>query len=163
PSTPGEIVQRSDVAALDSLLELYLGGQPASADSKQASALPEPAAPARPRTTPSVESVLKSLIETYAASEHEGNMRAAVAQLLPACAKPATDDGGNLVLHIPSSSPHPGQSIVVVAHMDEIGYEVHSILPDGKLELKDEGGGVLAYFLGHSALVHSGNGMHPGV
>jgi len=47
--------------------------------------------------------------------------------------------------------------------MDEIGYEVHSVLADGRLELKDEGGGVLAYFMGHAALVHSGNGMHPGV
>jgi putative aminopeptidase FrvX len=74
-----------------------------------------------------------------------------------------TDDGGNLVLHIPASSPNPSQRLVVVAHMDEIGYEVHSILPDGRLELKDEGGGVLAYFLGHAALVHSSNGMHAGV
>jgi putative aminopeptidase len=50
-----------------------------------------------------------------------------------------------------------------VAHQDEIGYEVHAILPDGKLELESKGGGVLAYFLGHPALVHSANGMHPGV
>jgi putative aminopeptidase len=52
---------------------------------------------------------------------------------------------------------------LVVAHQDEIGYEVHSILPDGRLELESKGGGVLAYFLGHAALVHSANGMHPGV
>jgi putative aminopeptidase FrvX len=51
----------------------------------------------------------------------------------------------------------------VVAHMDEIGYEVRSIMPDGRLELESKGGGVLAYFLGHAALVHSANGMHPGV
>ena len=47
--------------------------------------------------------------------------------------------------------------------MDEIGYEVHSILPDGRLELETKGGGVLAYFLGHAALVHSANGIRPGV
>jgi putative aminopeptidase FrvX len=47
--------------------------------------------------------------------------------------------------------------------MDEIGYEVSSVLNDGRLELKEEGTGVLAYFLGHGALVHSSNGMHPGV
>jgi putative aminopeptidase len=40
---------------------------------------------------------------------------------------------------------------------------VHSVLPDGRLELESKGGGVLAYFLGHPALVHSANGMHPGV
>src|SRR5262249_17961184 len=33
----------------------------------------------------------------------------------------------------------------------------------GRLELESRGGGVLAYFLGHAALVHSANGMHPGV
>jgi putative aminopeptidase FrvX len=47
--------------------------------------------------------------------------------------------------------------------MDEIGYEVGSILPDGRLELASKGGGILAYFLGHAALVHSANGIHPGV
>jgi putative aminopeptidase len=47
--------------------------------------------------------------------------------------------------------------------MDEIGYEVHSIEPNGHLEVESKGGGVLAYFLGHAALVHSANGMHPGV
>src|SRR5262249_28941117 len=34
---------------------------------------------------------------------------------------------------------------------------------DGRLELESKGGGVLAYFMGHAALVHSANGMHPGV
>src|SRR6185437_10073448 len=48
-----------------------------------------------------------------------------------------------------------GPGIAVVAHQDEIGYEVHSILPDGALELISKGGGVPAYFLGHPALVHS--------
>ena len=163
PSTPAETVQGNDVAAVASLLELYLGGSTHEVELKQARFLPEPPVPARPQSAPPVESVLKNLIETYAASEHEANMRASVTQLLPAWAKPVTDDGGNLVLHIGSSSPHPSQSLVVVAHMDEIGYEVRSILPDGRLELKDEGGGVLAYFLGHPALVHSSNGMHPGV
>jgi len=47
--------------------------------------------------------------------------------------------------------------------MDEIGYEVRSVAADGHLELEGKGGGVLAYFLGHAALVHSANGIHPGV
>jgi putative aminopeptidase FrvX len=40
---------------------------------------------------------------------------------------------------------------------------VRSIGSDGRLELESKGGGVLAYFLGHAGLVHSANGMHPGV
>ncbi|MDT8068396.1 MAG: M28 family peptidase [Terriglobia bacterium] len=162
PSTPAEVLQSGDVASLASLLEVYLGSTPAP-HLKAATTLPEPPAPQKPRTAPSTDEVLHRLIETYAASEHEGNMRSTVEALLPPWAKPVMDDGGNLVLHLGSSSPKPSGRIAIVAHMDEIGYEVKSVLPDGRLELKDEGGGIWSYFLGHPALVHSSNGMHPGV
>ncbi|HEU5399807.1 MAG TPA: M20/M25/M40 family metallo-hydrolase, partial [Terriglobales bacterium] len=162
PSTPAEVLQSSDVASLASLLELYLGSAPVT-DAKTGPPLPEPPSPPRPRIAPSVDSILQRLIETYAASEHEGNMRAAVTALLPPWAKPTTDNAGNLVLHVGSSSAKPSERIVFAAHMDEIGFEVRSVMPDGRLELKDEGGGVPAYFLGHVALVHSANSMHPGV
>jgi putative aminopeptidase len=163
PSTPAEVIQSNDLASLVSLLDVYLSGQAHKTDVKEASALPEPTSPERPGTRPSVDSILKRLSETYAVSSHEAHMRDAVKQLLPSWAKPETDSGGNLVLHFPSASASPAQRIAVVAHMDEIGYEVHSILADGRLELESKGGGILAYFLGHAALVHSGNGMHPGV
>ena len=162
PSTPAEILQSADVVSLASLIDVYLGTTP-QIHAQPAPTLPEPPAPVRPQTTPAVERVLRELVETYGPSEHEQNVRAAVTQLLPPWAKPVTDDAGNLVVHLPSSSPNPAQKIVVVAHMDEIGYEVRSVLDDGRLELKEEGTGVLAYFLGHAALVHSSNGMHPGV
>jgi putative aminopeptidase len=163
PSTPAEIIQSNDLASLVSLLELHLAGQTNKHDLKQLTALREPPAPERPATKPLTESILKHLIETYAVSSHEENMREAVKQLLPSWAKPETDSGGNLILHVPSGSGTQAQRIAVVAHMDEIGYEVHSILSDGHLELESKGGGILAYFLGHAALVHSGNAMHPGV
>jgi putative aminopeptidase FrvX len=158
------VLQAGDLTSLISLLNIYLGGHAPEVESQPPQVIPEPPAPAKPRTEPRIADVLKSLDETYAVSEHEGNMRNAVTALLPGWANPVTDEGGNLVLHL-SSSPGTShtQRMVVVAHMDEIGYEVHSVLPDGRLELKDEGGGVLAYFLGHAALVHSGNGTHPGV
>lgn len=162
PSTPGEILQSEDVASLASLIDFYLGSTP-QIHVQSAPTLPEPSAPAHAQITPAVERVLRDLIETYGPSEHEQNVRAAVTRLLPSWAKPVTDDAGNLVVHLPSSSPTSAKKIVVVAHMDEIGYEVRSFLDDGTLELKEEGTGVLAYFLGHAALVHSSNGMHPGV
>ena len=163
PSTPAEVVQGNDLTSLISLLEAYLFGQTRKHDLKEMMALPEPAEPERPYTAPSVEDILKDLIETYAVSGHEANMRRTVTQLLPPWAKPETDDAGNLILRLPSSSNSRAQRIAVVAHMDEIGYEVHSVLPDGRLELESKGGGVPAYFLGHVALLHSANGMHPGV
>lgn len=163
PSTPAEVVQGHDVDALISLLEVYLVGRKQEHDLREARSLQEPTAPKKPIEAPSTETIIKQLVETYGVSGHEANMRQAVKQLLPAWAKPETDNAGNLVLHWQSSSGSHGPRIAVVAHMDEIGYEVHSISSDGRLELETKGGGVLAYFLGHAGLVHSANGIHPGV
>jgi len=163
PSTPGEVLQGKDVLATISLLERYLFGRSKETELNLAAPLPEPVISHKPTVAPSTEEIIKQLSETYAVSSHEENMRRAVAQLLPPWAKPETDNAGNLVLHWPSPKGGSGPRIVVVAHMDEIGYEVRSIGQDGLLELESKGGGVLAYFLGHAAMVHSSNGMHPGV
>jgi putative aminopeptidase len=167
PSTPAEYIDAGDFSSLTMLLEQYLQGS-AQKPGSLGTNIAEPSVPARPSAAPSTETILKRLIETYGVSGgHEQNMREAVTQLLPAWAKPETDDAGNLVLHW-GGSPGMGAntkkpSIAVVAHMDEIGYEVHAILADGRLELEPKGGGVLAYFLGHAAVVHSGAHMIPGV
>jgi putative aminopeptidase FrvX len=163
PSTPGEVLQGKDVLATISLLERYLFGRSKETELNPAVPLPEPVISHKPTVAPSTEEIIKQLSETYAVSTHEENMRRAVTQLLPSWAKPETDNAGNLVLHWPSPKDSRGPRIVVVAHMDEIGYEVRSIGQDGRLELESKGGGVLAYFLGHAALVHSANGMRPGV
>ncbi|HSM85792.1 MAG TPA: M20/M25/M40 family metallo-hydrolase [Candidatus Limnocylindrales bacterium] len=163
PSTPAEMLNPHDVDSVAQLLELYLQGE------RRQSSIPyfldrEPSIENKPATAPSAESILKQLVETYGVSGgHEANVRVAVNKLLPAWARPVTDDAGNLILRWPGSSSNKAPRITVVAHMDEIGYEVHSILPDGRLELSGEGGGVPAYFLGHAALVHSGSHMFPGV
>jgi putative aminopeptidase FrvX len=173
PSTPAETIDANDLSSLVMVLEQYLDPGFVAAyvrltkrlpeETQKPASLAEPSAPARPASAPSTDSILKQLIETYGVSGgHEQNMRAAVAALLPAWAKPETDNAGNLVLHWGSGSAKK-PSIAVVAHMDEIGYEVHAILPDGRLELESKGGGVLAYFLGHAAVVHAGTRMVPGV
>ena len=166
PSTPAEVIDANDITGLTMLLEKYLQGSIKPPFNLSPSAA-EPAAPGRPATAPSTEAILKQLTETYGVSGgHEQHMRDAVSALLPAWAKPETDDGGNLVLHWNGAANAAGKknpSIAVVAHMDEIGYEVHAILPDGRLELESKGGGVLAYFLGHAALVHATRHMWPGV
>lgn len=161
PSTPAEYIDSHDLAGVVQLLSLYLQGSSLQVEIPSAAALPEPTLPPRPTTAPGDEAILKRVIETYGASSHEGYVTKMVAQLLPAWAKPQVDDAGNLVLHWAGNGKGP--RIAVVAHQDEIGYEVHTILPDGTLELISKGGGVPAYFDGHDVLVHSGNGMHPGV
>ncbi len=162
PSTPAETVDLHDISALVNLLEDYLTGSSQKIDLPEPKPLAEPVH-AHVQTAPSVESAIQQLIETYGVSGgHEANMRQTVTNLLPAWAKPDTDNAGNLVLHWAAPAGSKGPKIAVVAHMDEIGYEVHSILPDGRLELESKGGGVLAYFLGHAGFVHSANGIHPG-
>lgn len=162
PSTPAEVVDGHDVASLLTLLESYLQGQSPKIELPAPQTLREPSPPAKPGVAPSPEIILKQLIETYGVSGgHEGNVTEAVRRLLPPWAKTEADEAGNLWLRWKGNGTGP--SIAVVAHQDEIGYEVHSILPDGLLELESKGGGVLAYFMGHAALVHSANGMHPGV
>jgi len=46
--------------------------------------------------------------------------------------------------------------------MDEIGYQVRSIEPDGRLLVDVLGGGYSEYFLGHPALVHKADGSSTG-
>jgi putative aminopeptidase len=165
PSTPAEVIDTNDIDALTLLLEQYLQGS-VQKPFKMAMTPPAPSVPQRPATAPSPETILKQLTETYGVSGgHEEHMRDAVSALLPAWAKPETDDAGNLILHWNGggAAGKKSPSIAVVAHMDEIGYEVHAILPDGRLELESKGGGVLAYFLGHTALVHSTRHVWPGV
>ncbi|HLJ28908.1 MAG TPA: M20/M25/M40 family metallo-hydrolase [Candidatus Angelobacter sp.] len=162
PSTPAEFVDAHDLAQLAALLESYLQGQAGKIEISAAQPIAEPRLPQRPTTAPGNEAILKSVIEAYGVSGgHEAAVRETVAHLLPSWAKPQTDSSGNLTLRwgTPSGKPR----VLVVAHQDEIGFEVRSILPDGRLELQTEGGGVLAYFMGHAAFVHSANGIHAGV
>jgi putative aminopeptidase FrvX len=103
--------------------------------------------------------ILRQLVEAYGVSYHEAPVRESVARLLPPWAKPETDDAGNLVLHLgtaPAGSKTP--RILVVAHMDEIGFAVKSISKDGRLEVEWRGSGDLSFFAGHPALVHTTKG-----
>lgn len=162
PSTPAEFLDAHDVADVAALLENYLQGQSSRTEIVPAPPMGEPKPPAQQASSPGNEAILKRLIETYGVSGgHEAAVREMITHLLPSWAKTETDASGNLILRWGAQSAKP--HVVVVAHHDEIGFEVHSILPDGRLELQTEGGGVLAYFMGHAALVHSANGIHPGV
>jgi putative aminopeptidase FrvX len=162
PSTPAEMISADDLADLIFLLEAYLGGRTREPRVGAATALATPQAPVRPATPPSPEAILKALVETYGVSGHEQAVHEAILRLLPPGVKTETDAAGNIILHWVSSASK-GPSILVVAHQDEIGFVVHSILSDGRLELETKGGGESGYFLGHPALVHTSGGMRPGV
>jgi putative aminopeptidase len=162
PSTPGEFLDGHDLVAVSALIQRYLQNDAAQTEIASSHPIPEPQLPIRPKTAPANEEILKTVIQAYGVSGgHEEAVRRTIAALLPDWAKPQTDSAGNLILSWGVPSDKPG--VLVVAHQDEIGFEVRSVLPDGRLDLEQKGGGVLAYFMGHAAFVHSGNGIHPGV
>lgn len=162
PDTPAEMISTHDLENLTHLLEFYAQGSLTD---------PHTGGTFRDRgitslsTPPTNEQIISRLVDTYGVSDHEGRVREMVKSLLPEWAHPETDDAGNLILHIgtvPQSAHVP--SMLFVAHMDEIGYEVEKIMPDGKLAVETKGGGYLDYYLGHAALVHTASGKDvPGI
>ncbi|HEV2297867.1 MAG TPA: M20/M25/M40 family metallo-hydrolase [Candidatus Acidoferrales bacterium] len=162
PSTPAEMVSSLDLKNLTDLLQAFLQGSiPAQTGGGSGSG----SGGGELIFPPTNEQILSRLVEIYGVSDHEGLVRDEVKFLLPKWAKPETDDAGNLILHVatPSAGAHTPR-ILIVAHMDEIGYEVKEILPNGRLAVESKGGGTLAFYLGHAALVHTTKGASvPGV
>jgi putative aminopeptidase len=154
--TPAETIDTTDLRNLTNFLSAYIGGT--------LSGISSYAEGGRQKSLgknvhlPNTE-ILRDLTETYGVSYHEAPVRESVERLLPPWAKPETDDAGNLTLHLgtaPAGSKTP--RILVVAHLDEIGFTVKSISKDGRLEVEWRGGGELSFFAGHPALVHTAKG-----
>ena len=164
PDTPAEMISTRDLANLTDLLELYAQGSIPTAAEGIGSGYGNGSWGAL-STPPTNEQILSRLSNTYAISDHEGPMRDMVKSLLPKWAHPETDDAGNLILQIgaaPASAHVP--SILFVAHLDEIGFEIEQIMPNGRLAVETKGGAELDYYLGHAALVHTASGKDvPGV
>jgi len=165
PSTPAEMIHYPDLEQLTDLLEAYCRGSIADEPRGTAGWLSAKTLPSGWTTAPPLTDILRELVETYGVSGHESFVRDDVKSMLPPWAKTETDPAGNLVLHlgnIPAESKLP--RILVVAHMDEIGFEVHSISKEGRLEVEWRGRGELQFFAGHAALVHTDKGAaHPAV
>lgn len=165
PVTPAEMIKVADLVALLGFLEISV--RPTEVPT--VTVLPVAKAPAEKALSmldkgPSMADLLAQLVETYGASGHEAAVRKKVSALLPPWAKPEADAAGNLVLKLGViAGGSPARKLLFVAHMDEIGYEVKSIAPDGRLEVEALGGGVQHYFAGHPVLLHTAKGVFPGV
>ncbi len=105
------------------------------------------------------QTVLSQLVESYGVSGAEAPVRETVKRLLPAWAKTETDTAGNLWLRVGQGDP----VVVFVAHLDEIGFTVDSILDDGSLHLRTRGGFYSSLFEAQPTLVHTPTGDVPGV
>lgn len=149
PVTPAETLSVSDVGSITELLYRYLVGPKSTIGGGEGGGI---------GTGTSDLPILQTLTEVYGASGHEEAVRKVVGQFLPPGAKTETDSSGDLILRLGSAAGGTTKKIVFVAHMDEIGYQVHSIEPDGRLLVDVLGGGYTEYFLGHAVLVHKTDG-----
>jgi len=153
PSTPAEMIDERDLISLEKLVEAYTGAK--ASNSEQASAGDAVYRP--PTGSQKIEVLLSELVEKYGVSGHEGDVRQEIQRELPPWAKTETDEDGNLILHLGPQSAK-GPRILVVAHMDEIGFEVTGIGKDGHLDATWKGGGDVSFYAGHPAIVHSDSG-----
>ncbi|MGH7690060.1 MAG: M20/M25/M40 family metallo-hydrolase, partial [Gemmatimonadaceae bacterium] len=96
--------------------------------------------------------LLARLTDRYGVSRHEGRVRDLVRAELPAWARPlaVVDTAGNLYV---AAGPDR-DTVVIVAHMDEIGFEVQRVEPDGRVALRNAGGFIPTLFVGQPALLH---------
>jgi putative aminopeptidase FrvX len=154
--TPAEIIDAEDVNALERLLELYAQGNVAPRHQGMSGIGSSHGENLGSSGAPTTRELLSRLTTTYGASNHEQPVREMITSLLPKWAKPETDDAGNLILHLGAGTGAvKSPKILVIAHMDEIGFEVKSISNDGRLEAEPLGGMILSFYQGHPALVHT--------
>ena len=127
----------------------------------QSAALPLPplsvaAAPpsslARDDSLATTARLLSMLTETYGVSGHETPVREKILAALPAWAqsRTTTDSAGNLLLVLGPDR----DTIAFVAHMDEVGWDVSAIAPDGMVSLRRRGGFYQSLWEGQTAILH---------
>jgi putative aminopeptidase FrvX len=154
--TPAEMVDFDDMLSLTALLCHYAAG---SSSGLRREGRSGDVGGGPPHQRLPLSAALKELIEKYGASGSEEFVRASVKKLLPEWAKPESDDAGNLILHL-GTSPAGVKTpkILIIAHLDEIGFQVKSISGDGRLEVTTLGGMDLSFYEGHPMLVHTSTG-----
>ena len=96
--------------------------------------------------------LLKSLADVASVSGHEFQVRDEIKAALPAWARSLarTDAEGNLIVEVgPDRDP-----VMFIAHLDEVGFEVTSIAPDGTVSLRTRGGLFPSLWEGQHAEIH---------
>jgi len=165
PGTPVEAVAPADVDRLAGTLLAALGAAGAGRDAAPAPALPAPPAAAPVPTAPGhirAAEVLGALIARAGVSGAEGPVREEVLRRLPSWAKPAVDAQGDVTVSFGSTAPG-AERLLFVAHLDEVGFSVAEVLPDGRLRLAQRGSLARTVWEGQAAVVHGDRGPVPGV
>ncbi|HVA38817.1 MAG TPA: hypothetical protein VNJ51_14510 [Candidatus Dormibacteraeota bacterium] len=103
--------------------------------------------------------VLARLVAVPGVSGSEGPVRREIRSLLPSWAHPVTDAMGNLVLTVGHGEPRT----LFIAHMDEVGFVVSGITPDGYLRLTPVGGFFPETFASRIVNIETAHGVVKGV
>jgi putative aminopeptidase FrvX len=162
PGTPVETISLRDAKALSDAILTALGGK--TGTETAGPALPAPPEIAESREGHEAEALLlSSLISRYGVSGAEGPVREEVLRNLPVWAKPETDAKGNVTVTVGGAVGSGAAPILFVAHMDEVGFGVEKVLPDGRLQLQTRGGLLTSVWESQAALVHGDRGTLPAV
>ena len=99
-----------------------------------------------------IERLFMSLADLPGVTGHEGLVRAEILRALPEWARrvAVTDSIGNLVVAVGPDR----DSVVFMAHMDEVGYDVRAVSRDGVVMTGRRGGAVATAWEGQTALLH---------
>lgn len=109
-----------------------------------------------------MRALLEELMLIPGLSGHEGRVAAAVAAHLDRMGLAAeTDRLGNLTATVEGDPGLP--SVMVIAHMDQLGFVVRKVEADGLLRLERVGGVPERALAAQAVLVCTGGGDHPGV
>ena len=156
PGTLVETVREADLSELFAQIAAAAGIAPASDRPAPVIMPADVSAPpaAHPRLAPHAPTaqLLGHFANIYGVSGHEAMIRNAVRAQLPAWARrlATVDSAGNLVV---AFGPER-DTVVFVAHLDEIGFEVARIAGDGSVTLRSRGGGLPSLWEGQPALLH---------
>ena len=149
--TPVETVDARDVDALAEQVASAIGltlAAPAN-DNPLSPPAPLPAGEDNPRA-----SLLRTLIETQGVSGDESRVRDQVLARLPSWARPSVDARGNVIVRVGAG----GTPLVFIAHLDEVGFEITSLEPDGTARLAVLGGMYLSVYEAHPVVVQTPRG-----
>jgi putative aminopeptidase FrvX len=164
PDTPAETIHGSDSRALIAILRDYLSLSSPTPAPQALAGYPDSLLTLAPKGRPQNVEILRNLVETYGVSNHENNVLDQVKYSLPPWAKVERGDNKDLIVYVGSPSADAKvPRIMIIAHTDEIGFEVKSISSDGRLEVETLGGMELSFYEGHPMLVHTSTGDHDGI
>lgn len=165
-ATPAESIRVGDLEllaeALGMIVGLEPGNDPSLAESSAASSDRNEAAEAVRSESGFFERTVRALVAIPGVSGHEDRVRQRIRQLIPREKRFHTrvDPKGNLIVRLGNARE---TSAAFLAHMDEIGFEVRSVLPGGSVSVSSKGGGSPGLFAWQPASVHGAYGSVPAV